>query len=419
MIDTPEYKLAKFLDSIIKPFIPDSYIIQSSEEFLNKINTFNFNSPNQFLVSFDEKLLFTNVPLSQTIDIIANYIFSSDRNDHPPITKEVFVKLMHLATECMFLFKDELYKQVDGIALGSPLDCTMANFILGHLETLIFKDLMSYNPKLYVRYIANVFAVFDNVNTCLSFLNILNSQYDNIKFTIKKCTNTLQFLDVGIKISENTVDTWVWRKPTNTDLFLNFAAICPIKWKSGLVFCMLHRAKLICLSDSLFFREVEILKSLFLANNYPTQFFDKILRIFLALSSHHIQENENSDKCKTCFFKVPYIGSASGQFKKSLSELVYREFGLKLRLVYDTFKINRYFQLKIKIPHALCSNVMYQFQYSCDTNLAYVGMTTRHLTARACKHLVLAGLQKSAIKKHIRACAICREEKYTVNSFRI
>ena len=229
----------------------------------------------------------------------------------------------------------------------------------------------------------------------------------------------MQFLDVDIKISENTVDTWVWRKPTNTGLFLNFAAICPIKWKSGLVFCMFHRAKLICSSDWLFFKEVEILKSLFLSNNYPPQFFDKILCKFLALSSHHTQENENSDECETCFFKIPYIGSASKQFTKSLFKLVYREFGLKLKVVYDTFKINRYFQLKTKTPHALCSNVVYQFRCSCDTNLAYVGMTTRHLAARACEHLVLAGSQKSAIKEHIRACAICREEKYTVNSFQI
>ena len=143
MIGTTEYQLAKFLGSIIKSYIPDSYIIQSSAEFLNKINTFNFNSSNQFLVSFDVKLLFTNVPSSQTVDIIANYIISSDRNDYPPITKEVFAKLMHLATECMFLFKDELYKQVDDIGMGSPLGCTMANFFVGHLETLIFKNQMS------------------------------------------------------------------------------------------------------------------------------------------------------------------------------------------------------------------------------------------------------------------------------------
>ena len=50
---------------------------------------------------------------------------------------------------------------------------------------------------------------------------------------------------------------------------LNFAAISPIKLKSGLVFYMLHNAQLICSRDSLFFRKVDILKSLFLAGNYP------------------------------------------------------------------------------------------------------------------------------------------------------
>ena len=78
---------------------------------------FNFNSSNQFLVSFDVKSLFTNVPLSQTIDIIANYIFFSDSNDHPPIAKEVFVKLKHHDTECMFLFQDELYKHTNTIPI--------------------------------------------------------------------------------------------------------------------------------------------------------------------------------------------------------------------------------------------------------------------------------------------------------------
>ena len=33
--------------------------------------------------------------------------------------------------------------------------------------------------------------------------------------------------------------------------------------------CVLYRAKLISSSDSLFFREVDILKSLFSAHNYP------------------------------------------------------------------------------------------------------------------------------------------------------
>ena len=95
---------------------------------------------------------------------------------------------------------------------------------------------MSCLSKLYVRYVDDVFAVFDDVNACSSFLNILNSQHDNIKFTNnKKSTNALQFLDIDIKISEKNSDAWFWRKPTNTGLFLNFAAVAYAPLNGNLV----------------------------------------------------------------------------------------------------------------------------------------------------------------------------------------
>ena len=44
-------------------------------------------------------------------------------------------------------------------------------------------------------------------------------------------------------------NTLVYRKPTNTNLILNFNALCPTKWKSGLIPCFLNRAKRMCSSD--------------------------------------------------------------------------------------------------------------------------------------------------------------------------
>ena len=32
-----------------------------------------------------------------------------------------------------------------------------------------------------------------------------------------------------VGVNEHDVDTWVWRKPTSTGLFLNLDAICPLK----------------------------------------------------------------------------------------------------------------------------------------------------------------------------------------------
>ena len=67
MVASPEYKLAKFLDTIIKPYISDKHMLRSSYEFLEKLQEINLNS-NQVMVSLDVKSLFINVPLQETID---------------------------------------------------------------------------------------------------------------------------------------------------------------------------------------------------------------------------------------------------------------------------------------------------------------------------------------------------------------
>ena len=44
MINTPEYKLAKFLDNIIQPHIPHKYILKSTGGFINKLHSYKFSS---------------------------------------------------------------------------------------------------------------------------------------------------------------------------------------------------------------------------------------------------------------------------------------------------------------------------------------------------------------------------------------
>jgi len=117
--------------------------------------------------------------------------------------------------------------------------------------------------------------------------------------------------------------------------------------------------------------------------------------------------------------KVLYVGAASKVFVKRLSQLVDQKFDLNLCAVYVTNKASRYFKLKSGIPHALCSNVVYKFMCLCDTNLAYIRMTKRHLETRVREHLSLANPQNSAIKDHLHACAACYPKQYSTNSYKI
>ena len=87
--------------------------------------------------------------------------------------------------------------------------------------------------------------------------------------------------------------------------------------------------------------------------------------------------------------------------------------------VFKSFKINSYFQLKSCTPLALFSNVVYKFTCSCDTNLTYIGMFSRHLSTRVREHLNLNSKQKSSIKDHIAACNFCSKTKIGIDSFKI
>ena len=254
---------------------------------------------------------------------------------------------------------------------------------------------------MYSRYVNDIFAVFDNFDYCTKFLNLLNSQHNNIKFTVELPSDTIPFLNIEIRLNETGIDTWVYKKRTNTNLILNFNALCPIKWKSGLILCFLNRAKHICSSNFLFDKKVSMLKKMFLNNGYPSSFFDKILVSFQ--SSNKFSQNisfENS-------FCILYLGKESNHFANRLSALIKNKYNLKIYPIYKTFKVVNYFQLKSKTPVALCSNVVYKFSCLCNTNKTYISMSSRHLITRVQEHLNFKSLQDSAIKDHILSCEKC------------
>ena len=197
MVGSPEYKLAKFMDTIIKPYISDKHMLRSSYEFLEKLQEINLNS-NQVMVSFDVKSLFTNVSLQETIDLISNKIYDKNSNvNHLPIKKKIFKILLNLATKGIFLYKDKLYQRIDSVSMGSPLGPTIANFFLAETETRLLQQQLNSAPKVYFRYVDDIFAIFNNKADSMEFLDRLNSQHKNLQFTMEKSTNTLPLFRHG------------------------------------------------------------------------------------------------------------------------------------------------------------------------------------------------------------------------------
>ena len=79
-------------------------------------------------------------------------------------------------------------------------------------------------PKLYTKYVDDVFANFEGNDNVMKFLDILNGQHKNLEFSVKWAKGTLPFLDVEISMGKK-IETWVHRKSTNTGVILNYKSI--------------------------------------------------------------------------------------------------------------------------------------------------------------------------------------------------
>ena len=104
-------------------------------------------------------------------------------------------------------------------------------------------------------------------------------------------------------------------------------------------------------------------------------------------SKKFVRKTQDTSEKDCITMKIPFIGSASTKFAKSLSCIFEETFGSKLTPVYTSFKVKTYFGLKSKSPKFLCSNVVYKFNCLCDTDICYIGVTSRPLGIRVNEHL--------------------------------
>ena len=120
-----------------------------------------------------------------SIDLISDCVYGKGSKKVPPFEKKWFRKILKFATNDLFLYKDWLFRQVGGVAMGNPLGPSFANFFLGHFERYEFFQNLDINLKLYVCYVDHIFTVFSENVPVDTFFNHINQQQPQIKFTVE------------------------------------------------------------------------------------------------------------------------------------------------------------------------------------------------------------------------------------------
>ena len=123
-----------------------------------------------------------------------------------------------------------MHRQIDGVAMGSPLGPALANIFVGYQEAKLFN--IAKRPLVYFRYVDDTFAVFNNEEDCNNFFIQLNSLHPSLRFTYEKESNhSLPFLDVLVERHDSEFLTSVYRKPTFTGQYLRWNSFSPQKRK--------------------------------------------------------------------------------------------------------------------------------------------------------------------------------------------
>ena len=125
-----------------------------------------------------------------------------------------------------FTFDNETFVQVDGVAMGSPLGPVIAGIFMVELETYLVPTLGNC-ITFWRRYVDDTFCII-NSGTKDFILSKLNNFHSQINFTSEEQTNNMiAFLDVLIINRFGNIDSTVYRKPTNTDVYINWNSFFP------------------------------------------------------------------------------------------------------------------------------------------------------------------------------------------------
>ena len=230
MTDSAQHQLALWLTSVIDPFLSlySTHCISDSFTFANKVEiflTFLHLSFSAFMTSATFSLTF-RLQKSLKSALMLWYNGELTPSSFP---RSIFVELTQTTTSSdEFSSNNTMHRQIYGVAMGSPLNTSVANIFVCYYETLLFKRVNK--PLMYYRYIYDTFAAFNDENECNEFFFHLNSLHPLLRFTFEKiCNRTLFFLDVLMKKNNRKIVTSIYRKPTSTGQYIRWNSFCPIK----------------------------------------------------------------------------------------------------------------------------------------------------------------------------------------------
>eukprot|EP00061_Rhincodon_typus_P007424 g29105.t1 len=182
-------QVLKLMNSI---FSPSGYRIPS-QEFLKSLKDIRIDE-DEIMVSFDVATLFTSIDIPLAKETLATLLKERDPSD--TISTDNMLKLLDLCLMTHFTFNGQIYEQINGTPMRSPISGLIAEAAMQRLKNMALPQIQ---PKLWIRYTDDTFVITKGTKREETH-QLINKTLTGIKFTREGETNEqLPFLDVRVE----------------------------------------------------------------------------------------------------------------------------------------------------------------------------------------------------------------------------
>ena len=176
-----------------------------------------------------------------------------------------------------FSFQGKYFEQLEAAAMGSPISPIVPNLYMEGFEVETIRS-APYPSYLWKRFVDDTFTIIE-LSQKNVFLEHINSIDEHIQFTAEdqRSDGAMLFLDIQITPGKDgSLSTSVFRKPTHTDLYLQWDSHHTLTSKYSVIGTLQHRAQTICSNPHLLQKEEQHLKCALKKCNYSTWALNKI-----------------------------------------------------------------------------------------------------------------------------------------------
>ena len=284
----------------------------------------------------------------------------------------------------------------------------MAEAFLQVLEAKAMNDALHLQPPLtplsFFRYVDDSHSRFESIESADKFLDILNQQHENIKYTIERespDSKELQFLDIKV-INRGTgkYEFDVYRKKAITNVQVTPESGHDPNVLKGIFKGFVYRALSIC-SENYVEKEIQFLIDVFSENGYNKESLRNMANEIKRKSTQETSENTNTNTTPVQRITLPWIPKVSpklrSMYKKAGYQVAFKS-GKNLSAILCA-------KNKTKLPKNSYPGV-YEIPCTCGVP-AYRGETKKRISTRIEEHknnVQKDEIEKSAVALHNKHC---------------